>query len=159
MKVLNVRNIAQKVLLENELFGQISDGMWENTSPNDHWEVWSECKVVVDENNLGRNFYARKDNYNLNSSSLLEIVGDRMLAYVRIAKHLNIEKLPSCLNWIAWSRKYPTTQGEYYDNLRSELSEYPVETIIDVANDESAYSMKDMKKDLADLKKIFKTKI
>lgn len=76
--VLRVRTQAQKWLLENELKGQISDGMWENASPNDHWKVWSQAKVVVDPKNVGRNFSARKDNYSLNSKSLLEVVGERM---------------------------------------------------------------------------------
>lgn len=81
--VLNVRNEAQKVILEKEMFGQISDGMWENTSPHDHWEPWCDATVVVDPTNVGRNFYARKDNYNLNNKELLEIVGQRMLEEVQ----------------------------------------------------------------------------
>lgn len=82
MGTLTVRNEAQRILFTEELAGQISDGMWENTRPNDHWEVWCRAEVVVGPN-VGRDFYARKDNYNLNSSALLDCVGDRMLESVQ----------------------------------------------------------------------------
>lgn len=80
--VLTVRNQAQKILFDEEMSGQISDGMWENTRPYDHWEPWCDAEVVVGEN-VGRNFYARKDNYNLTNKDLLDIVGDRMLESVQ----------------------------------------------------------------------------
>lgn len=85
MPHLNVRNRAQQVLFEKELKGQISDGMWENTRPDDHWQVWSGATIRVAESaeTLGRNFYAQKDNYNFTSRDLLDVVGDRMIEYVR----------------------------------------------------------------------------
>lgn len=79
---LRVRTMAQKIMLDDELMGQISDGMWENTHPQDHWQPWCDATVVVDPENLGRNFWCPKDNYQINSSELLSIVGDRMLGYV-----------------------------------------------------------------------------
>lgn len=79
---LVVRNLAQKILWDEELAGQISDGAWENASPLDHWEVWCDAEVVVGDN-VGRSFYARKDNYNLNRKDLLDAIGDRMLAAVQ----------------------------------------------------------------------------
>lgn len=106
---IRVNTQAQKWLLVNELQGQISDGMWENTSGNP-WEDWSNAKVIVDPRNPGRNFNTTKDNYQLNAKSLLDVVGDRMIEDVRAR----------------------TGNGDY---------------------DEKA-----MGKDLADLRKIFKTK-
>lgn len=85
---LRVRNLAQKVLWENELSGQISDGCWENANPQDHWEAWCDATVVVDPDHLGRDFYARRDSYGFNvQSNLLYIdcIRDRMLEYVRVA--------------------------------------------------------------------------
>jgi hypothetical protein len=76
--VLRVRTQAQKWLVEKELKGQISDGMWENATPQNHWQAWSDADVVVDPQNVGRNFYAAKDNYQLNSKDLVSIVGDEM---------------------------------------------------------------------------------
>ncbi len=80
--VLRVYNQAQKWLVEHELKGQISDGMWENTNPPNHWQAWCDAKVVVDPANVGRNFYASKDNYQLNSKELVSIVGDEMKSTV-----------------------------------------------------------------------------
>jgi hypothetical protein len=83
MYTLNVRNIAQKMLFDGELSGQISDGMWENSGPHGHWIPWCNAEIVVDPTNIGRDFYARKDNYNLNGKLLMEYVGDRMVEHVQ----------------------------------------------------------------------------
>jgi len=40
MNILYVKNENQVALFENEIKGQISDGMWENASPANHWKVW-----------------------------------------------------------------------------------------------------------------------
>lgn len=85
MGTLRVRNIAQKVLFEEELSGQISDGQWENSSPREHWKPWCDATVVVDPNNVGRDFYARRESYNFTARDLLAVVQDRMLEYVRVA--------------------------------------------------------------------------
>lgn len=79
---IRVNNQAQKWLLKNELQGQISDGHWENHSHNP-WQDWSNAKVIVDPKNVGRNFRTIKDNYQLNSKALLDVVGDRMIDDVK----------------------------------------------------------------------------
>jgi len=79
---VRVRTQAQKWLLKNELQGQISDGHWENSGGN-AWEDWSNAKVIVDPDNPGRNFNTSKDNYQLNSKALLDVVGDRMVEDVQ----------------------------------------------------------------------------
>jgi len=81
--ILRVRNLAQKLLWDEELSGQISDGMWENTRPFNHYKSWCWAEVIVDPSNVGRNFYAMKDNYNFASTFMLECIGDRMLAHVQ----------------------------------------------------------------------------
>lgn len=81
---LNVRNVAQKLILKCEMLGQISDGQWENASPTDHWRSWCEANIVVDPSNVGHNFYAVKGNYNFTNGELLNIVGDRMLFQVKL---------------------------------------------------------------------------
>lgn len=85
MGTLRVRNLAQKVLWENELSGQISDGQWENATPHNHWEPWCRATVVVDPDNVGRDFYARRESYNFSAPDLLSVVGERMVEYVRRA--------------------------------------------------------------------------
>lgn len=82
--ILRVRNLAQKVLWEQELSGQISDGHWENATPNDHWQPWCNAKVVVDPERPGRNFWARRESYNFSDKRLLDVVGERMLQAVRV---------------------------------------------------------------------------
>lgn len=83
-KVLAVRNAAQKVLWEEELLGQISDGMWENVGPRDHYRDWMDVTVIVaPTGHVGRNFHADKDNYNFANTEFISIVGDRMLTAVQ----------------------------------------------------------------------------
>lgn len=79
---VRVNTMAQKYLLRDELQGQISDGHWEN-SGGEAWQDWSNAKVIVDPKNPGRNFFTRKDNYQLNAKRLLDVVGDRMQENVR----------------------------------------------------------------------------
>ena len=83
MATLRVRNEAQKVLWVHELTGQLSDGRWENSKPNNHWRPWSDADVVVDPTNVGRDFYAQRDGYCFTEKDLLSIIGDRMLELVR----------------------------------------------------------------------------
>lgn len=80
---LAVRNEAQRILFEEELKGQLSDGRWENSSPRDHWVPWCDATVVVDPENVGRDFWVQRDGYNFGEKALLEIIGDRMLGYVQ----------------------------------------------------------------------------
>lgn len=78
--ILAVENEFQMLLFDLEIVGQLSDGHWENTKPYNHWVNWANAKVIVQPNNVGRNFRAVKDNYGLTSSDLLDVVGDRMIA-------------------------------------------------------------------------------
>lgn len=90
-KVLVVRNEAQRVLIQKELAGQISDGFWENSAPRDAYKDWafatkarpsSGIQIVIGEN-LGRNFYAKKSNYNFTNKQFLEWQSDDMLDLVQ----------------------------------------------------------------------------
>ncbi len=80
------RNMAQAVLFEHELKGQISDGNWENAEPSHHWhrmcDAQSEVSTTEDGSDLGPNFRPVR-RYKFNDSELISIVGDRMLEYVR----------------------------------------------------------------------------
>lgn len=86
MNTLRFRNMAQKVLWDFELSGQLSDGRWENSRPYDHWEYWHrDVATVVDPDHVGRDFYVRRDGYCFTEKDLLEVVGARMLNAVRNA--------------------------------------------------------------------------
>jgi len=93
--VFHVRNEAQKALMDHEIKGQISDGAWENAQPQHHWHNWSSSEVHVRPDQLGRNFHAAKDNYGINRKDLLDIVGKRMKAHVRLGKAFGFEHAPT----------------------------------------------------------------
>lgn len=78
---LFLRNEVQVALWDEELVGQISDGLWENAKPHNHWRAWSECDAEVSPDNVGINFQVKRKDYDF--TELIEYVGDRMLEIVR----------------------------------------------------------------------------
>lgn len=82
---LRFRNLAQKVLWDQELAGQISDGRWENSRPFEHWIPWCDATTVVDPDNVGRDFHVVREGYCFTEKDLLEVIGERMEEYVRVA--------------------------------------------------------------------------
>ena len=106
-----VANYAQKTLLENELFGQFSDGRWEN-SRNESWKFWCNCEVKIGEvGEVGyeklTNYYGEKP-YTTNDTELLSYIGTRMLGQAKVANYFetsltqdeayNIEYIVGCGN-------------------------------------------------------------
>jgi hypothetical protein len=109
MSTITFRTEVQACLFEREVCGQISDGHWENFDPSGadesdydedddaawdspyklgHWKPW--CTAAVTSSQLtmrepGRDFDAY-DGYDLRDGDLLEIVGERMVAYARLCK-------------------------------------------------------------------------
>lgn len=88
---IHVANLAQKVLLDHELTGQISDGHWENSRPQEHYRSWCRAEVTVNPTNTGINFYAMRV-YDFLSEELLKVVRTRMILYVRLAQKLDNKK-------------------------------------------------------------------
>jgi hypothetical protein len=68
--VLCFRTMDQVVLFKHELKGQLSDGYWENATPDNHYQIW--CRAQVIQGTPGRNFYAAKCNYNFIAKDLLD---------------------------------------------------------------------------------------
>jgi len=148
-KILRVRNLAQKVLWEQELSGQISDGRWENSSPHSHWEPWCDATIVVDPEHVGRNFYARRESYNFSSKELLDIVGDRMLRYVQVLTgdaSYDMARMRADLNdlkkvikeHVADSVPVPPQPTEYRAALRLDGYAQVYTTFVPLANDNLA---------------------
>jgi hypothetical protein len=163
MNTLNVENIAQKILLDTELKGQLSDGRWENTQPYDHWQPWCAAEVVVNPDNLGTDFWANKRNYRFNSKDLLEIIGDRMVRKVRAALFLGVDKLDYAVSVVAETNGYGDVEtypyrAEYKRKTQSFLEETGVteEAFFAALDNDTLYTMKHMRKDLSRLSKIFK---
>ena len=67
-----------------EITGQLSDGAWENASPEDHWRFWSDLLPRLGIPEVRSRGYAKKTGYNL--AGLIEYVGDRMVQYGRFGK-------------------------------------------------------------------------
>ncbi len=77
----------QAALYKHELVGQISDGMWENSTPRDHWIRPCEADIAVDESNPRvESVHLFKRNYNFANTQLVDVVGDRMKNIVMLAK-------------------------------------------------------------------------
>lgn len=94
-------NIRQAALFENEIKGQISDGAWENTKPDNHWVFWCNIQTLIDEKNprtvkgeIDYRSRCRKNGYQL--TSLLEDVGDRMMSISVLSEILGTT-VPDCL--------------------------------------------------------------
>ena len=120
-KYVNFSNVAQVVLWECELTGQISDGNWENARPHRHWEkiCYAVGKVAKPGENLGCYNFSKMRRYNFADKDLLDVVGTRMRWYVVLAK------------------LFPNKLQELIDNHHSSLEfEDGVQYIIDHQGDE-----------------------
>ena len=159
---ISFRTQDQKTLWDNEIRGQLSDGCWENAVPSNHWKVWCDAETVVDPDNVGRNFRALKDNYDLVRKDLLEVVAGRMLVQVKATRLFGQEnaKLVEYLYEFCsdkWSGG-PTYTGEYFDNIRDRIGEFvaglgkPLEYIKEQM-DLVQYDLKDLVRDLQEMKR------
>lgn len=160
MPTLAFRNNAQAALFKYELAGQISDGMWENSRPHDHYKPWCKCDVIVDASNPGKDFFAQRESYNFSSKDLLDVVGERMVYKARLAEVMGYDILKH-INWKIESGvlKVPTKpEGKtaYYTEEYEAIVALPIEQINAVLADENLYTMKHLRKDLTDMKRIIK---
>jgi hypothetical protein len=166
MGILAVRNEAQKILFDEELSGQISDGMWENLNRRDHWQVWCDADVVVDPDNLGRDFWASYDSYNFTHPDLLSVVKDRMLVTVRLGLTYGADKADTLASLFGLTpdgrpATIPSYWGEYaakgheaYQKNLDMVKGMDLDEVTFIAGYEAIYSEADLMKDLRDLKKI-----
>jgi BRCA1 C Terminus (BRCT) domain len=76
-------NKVQVWLWEGEISGQISDGMWENASPSNHYKAFWDVEVGVGAPGM-TGVYPRKK-YDFSRADLLSVVGDRMLFTAKAA--------------------------------------------------------------------------
>ena len=111
MNTITFRTAAQASMFKHELKGQFSDGMWENTRPDDHWKFW--CNLVVQVQSphsapigVQSMEWCVKKNYGINRKELLECVGDRMMSQAIMARWYNLvpvrtvaEILEGCFTW------------------------------------------------------------
>lgn len=152
---------TQAAIWQHELTGQISDGMWENTR-NTSWKEWCSAEVEVGEDIGREGFYPQKDNFNFANKQLVEIIGDRMIAYARLSKHFDdadlVYQLQSVFCGLGGEFRMDIIsdivryKGQYWDNLRKVAAEVGYEKAKAALEDES-YGMKELMADLKDIKK------
>jgi len=161
---ITLANSNQVVLFTRELCGQLSDGYWENSSPREHWRAPCRASVVVgDTPNV--NFIPHRA-YNFNAKKLVDVVGERMMQYVRLANkfpELSTAAL-SVLEYGEWWWLQTPANQKQLDNHTDTLAELKtigvtqhtdVQTIVDNV-DESSYTMKELRKDLRGINEAFK---
>jgi len=167
MPSIYFENLSQAILFEAELKGQISDGMWENARPMNHYVIPCRAKVFIDAKNPRSSNIGNKS-YNFSSKDLLDCVGDRMLDYAKVGKildgtDLSIEAAAFVAEY--WKPILKAYQGtEVTDYLKQMFSKWIPEyrithKIVKMISDQFDsvdYTEKDMKKDLNRMKKIWK---
>lgn len=159
MPTLAFRTQDQATLFTAELAGQISDGHWENSTPRDHWKPWCRAEVIVDPENVGRDFYAQRDTYNFANKGLLEVVGQRMINYVRIARafgpeHVGVFKYLYDLDGAF--QGVPAYDGEHWDGVRARITEALAGLVPEAVParlaEHAAYDLKALRADLKEMK-------
>jgi hypothetical protein len=165
-----VRNLAQKVLMEFELMGQMSDGYWENARQD--WHLWCDTEFLVSpDGKLGTvgidDWQKRQARYNLSAKALLDVVGERMIASVRVChrfpKLAENRNIRHAVQSLAECGPVKPSDGdyrkEYVTKVEAVIGNANMAEFYKVASDESLYTMKQMRRDLNDLKAIMKLSI
>lgn len=144
---------------KNEILGQMSDGAWENTNPQNHWEYWSDLNVQQGAPGLKADRSPVKTGYNL--AGLLQYVGDRMVAYGRMGKALGAsapddavraaEYMPETLE--QWQQAKQSNNWQY-----DFVSKYMGAVTEDMAKKfyNTTYTERDLRRDLSFMKTAMK---
>ena len=143
-----------------EITGQMSDGAWENSKPDEHWVFWANLEERFGIPEVQANGRPLKQGYNL--AGLIEYVGDRMIAYGKFGKAVGplvlsmneprsiVEDLPT--KGPIYFKEWKAEQQMAKSYLRDEkmwqgLSQKVVDDYLD-----TVYTEKDLRKDLAIIK-------
>jgi hypothetical protein len=165
-----VENRAQAAIFEMEMKGQLSDGRWENSKPNNHWTTPCNAEAVVRPEKVGRDFCHTRG-YNFGEKGLFEIVGERMTRFAQAAiafPEVSIRTL-SEYRWdfddrldapisSRYSAEYAVKKGERRWRLL-ELVGVEDGEAFEAKLAATGYTAKDCKKDASRLTTCFRTKI
>ncbi len=164
-KTIVFANNNQVILYECELSGQISDGHWENASPRDHWKDMTGAHVTFSPDPAKQGvygFYPRRK-YGFASPQLLEVVGNRMLFYVKfyntyksigLDHHHTVDMLEDNLtSLMGHDDGYFEKKAQELMHLLNLGSKEELKMVVDKVN-QFPYSMLDMRKDLREMSKI-----
>lgn len=171
--MIRFENHAQEILMECELKGQISDGYWENSRPYDHWQIMCGAKIThafkadSDGAVVGKNFCPVRK-YNFNDKFLIDIVGYRMIAFVKFytafpnVSYENSDDFEFDMNAqeITVSVMKGLKESGYYFNKATRIMKTLNVTTIDELTeamqkvDQVEYTMKMLRKDLKAMSKL-----
>jgi hypothetical protein len=136
------------------LEGQMSDGMWENSSPGDHWRPMCEADVRIGK--PGMNFAPRRT---YSYVSLINDVGSEMLALARASKaypNVDWESLNHAVMYIAdtpLDRIKEDWQKKYVDAILKATGETDIVQVIARINGQP-YGMGELRKDLRTIQNV-----
>lgn len=149
MATLTFKTKVQKALFVHEIRGQLSDGYWENATPSDHYRPWCTCEVAVGPT-AGRDFYPRRDRYGLTAAALLDVVGNRMVKYARVALSFEEPLATQIIDAL-------NMQGDLSElkQVPAEVKERAEKALADV----TLYNRNDLKKDLTAMKLAMRTHV
>lgn len=117
MNRLHFTTVAAALLYNWELFGQISDGKYENSRPYDHWQWITDCDVIIDPNGLNYAERFLRKKYTLSEWSGYMKDGENDWAW-------------RCANYVRFGACFEDTQ-ENYDLITSKVSRSSVECLKD----------------------------
>lgn len=165
MATINFRNELQKILWECELSGQISDGMWENARPYNHYRPWGGAHAKIHPGNLGCDFWAEKRNYNFLAKDLLDVVGERMVWAMNLADYDMLENMEGnyapnygfIRQYYHWCDSWTHSTDPYFvRGKESIISRYGSMEEFDRIRKTGPHTMKSLRKELKDMKEIIR---
>lgn len=145
-----------------ELTGQLSDGMWENTVPHDHWQFWNRLDSAVGATDgvvTLQPWLCKKKSYAFNK--LYSIIGERMVGIGRLGvltldeqNHRAIaQNLMNARTFAEFNERNANADwGHYTDLMRNQLDPKLAEAFFSVP-----YGYAELKKDIARIKTAMKT--
>jgi len=170
-KILYVKNMPQKIIFYCEMKGQMSDGAWENSRPDDHYKAWmlDWDAIIVNPNKIGTIGINRfeKRNYDFSSPKLLSIVGHRIIIKINLWKNMGrtIEKIlegghhaiPDSVE--AYDRIVVNADGgdQFWKKYYEKLNQAGISRDDIVAAEKGPYTMSNLKSDCNGLKECVKT--
>lgn len=150
---------SQLALWQCEILGQLSDGMWENSRPSDHWQFWHrlDADIGMEPHVVMTGFGGpRRSGYVL--TSLIEYVGERMVNIGKLAKAgcptdacRAAEYMPASFEEFVVLKQ---TGGWQHDFIANYMQ--PITTQIAEAYYKMNYTLKDLRADLKVIKQAMK---
>jgi len=156
-------------LWEDEILGQLSDGAWENATPDGHWEAWGRADIKVGSPAGYYGFRPKRTSYGLNK--LIQYIGERMqthLGLMRILKAKGVNpsefvnnQLPDDVESLHLASKYAKQEGkagDYWSNAIQKWQAWGIdEAMMQKALKDTSEA--DVRKVLRDIQKTIKVQL